>query len=162
MCADHPAMPAGKVIAIFIASKPAEPMRNVESIEAVAGAGLRGDRKFRDASHPKKNTPERELTLIESEAIDGVNRDYPLRIEPIETRRNLLTSGVALNHLVGREFSIGTVRLRGVMLCEPCSHLEKLTRQGVMRALTHRGGLRAQILEGGRISVNDAIEITPA
>jgi MOSC domain-containing protein YiiM len=117
-----------------------------------------GDRKFRNASHPKKDMPNREVTLIESEAVDGVNRDYATRLDPIETRRNILTRGVALNHLVGREFKVGPARLRGLELCEPCTHLEALTRKGVMRALIHRGGLRAQVLEGGAIRVGDSIE----
>lgn len=112
---------------------------------------------FATAAGGKKDTPDREITLIESEAVEAVNRDYPLRIEPIETRRNILTRGVALNHLVGREFTIGKVRLRSLRLCEPCGHLESLTRKGVMRALLHRGGLRAQIVESGTIRVGDVI-----
>jgi MOSC domain-containing protein YiiM len=132
-------------------------MQSVQAVQAIAGKGLVGDRKFRNPSHPKKDTPERELTLIESEAIEAVNRDYVLHLDAIETRRNLLTRGVALNHLVGWEFTVGPVRLRGIMLCEPCKHVEKLTRPGVMRALVHRGGLRAQILEGGEIRVGDPI-----
>jgi MOSC domain-containing protein YiiM len=145
------------IAAIFIAAQSGDPMQSVESAHAVAGKRLLGDRKFRNPSHPKKDTPEREVTLIESEAIEAVNRDYVLHLDPIETRRNLLTRGVSLNHLVGREFTVGLVRLRGIMLCEPCKHVEKLTRPGVMRALIHRGGLRAQILEGGEIRVGDLI-----
>lgn len=148
-------MPAVK--AIFITAKSAEPMQSVNSVEAVAGKGLSGDRKFRNPSHPKKDEPSREVTLIESEAVAGVNRDYAMRLDAIETRRNILTEGVALNHLVGREFTVGRVRLRGLELCEPCTHLEAMTRKGVMRALIHRGGLRAQILEGGVIKVGDPI-----
>lgn len=149
---------AGSIIAIYIAPRSGDPMQAVESVQAVAGKGLAGDRKFRNPSHPKKDTPEREVTLIESEAIDAINRDYVLHLEPHEARRNILTRGIALNHLVGREFSIGAVRLRGIMLCEPCKRVERLTRPGVMRALVHRGGLRAEILEGGLISVGDRIE----
>lgn len=149
------------IIAIFIAEKSSAPMQSVSSVEAVVAKGLKGDRKFRNPSHPKKDTPDREVTLIESEAIDAVNRDYALRIDPIETRRNILTRGVALNHLVGREFTVGPVRMRGIMLCEPCTHLEALTRKGVMRALVHRGGLRAQVLEGGTIRVGDSISPLP-
>ncbi|HEY7087207.1 MAG TPA: MOSC domain-containing protein [Tepidisphaeraceae bacterium] len=145
------------ITAIFIADKSGQPMQSVQAIDAVAGKGLRGDRKFRDPSHPKKDTPEREITLIESEAIDAVNRDYALHLDPIESRRNILTKGIALNHLVGREFTLGKVRLRGIMLCEPCTHLEGMTRKGVMRSLIHRGGLRAEILDGGTIRVGDTI-----
>ncbi|HZD93607.1 MAG TPA: MOSC domain-containing protein, partial [Candidatus Sulfotelmatobacter sp.] len=71
--------------------------------------------------------------------------------------RNLLTCGMALNHLVGREFQIGDVRLRGLRLCEPCGHLQKLTGKDVLKALCHRGGLRAEILSGGMIKVGEMI-----
>ena len=148
----------GKIEAIFITADSGNPMRSVDSVQAVAGKGLVGDRKFRDDSkHPLKNQPERELTLIEAEAIEAVNRDSVLRLDPIETRRNILTRGVALNHFVGRDFWIGTVHVRGIMLCEPCKHVEALTRPGVMRSLVHRGGLRAEILEGGVIRVDDEV-----
>jgi MOSC domain-containing protein YiiM len=150
-------MNESSVVAIFITEKPGQPMQSVPSVEAVTAKGLKGDRKLRDASNPKRDTPEREVTLIESEAIDAARREYAIQLEPIETRRNILTKGVALNHLVGREFAVGPVRLRGLELCEPCSHLEGLTRKGVMRSLIHRGGLRAQVLEGGSIRVGDNI-----
>jgi len=87
-------------------------------------------------------------------------RDNELAIAPGEARRNVITRGTPLNHLVGREFVVGSVRLRGIRLCEPCSHLEGLTRRGVLAGLIHRGGLRAQILVGGEIRVGDPI--TPA
>lgn len=151
-------MQMAAVVSIFITEKSGQPMREVESVEAVAGKGLLGDRKFRNSSHPKKDTPGREVTLIESEAVEAVNRDYALHLDAIETRRNILTRGVALNHLVGREFHVGPVRLRGIELCEPCKHLEAMTRHGMMRALVHRGGLRAQILEGGPVRIGDPIQ----
>jgi len=72
-------------------------------------------------------------------------------------RRNVVTRGVPLNHLVGREFQIGAVRLRGTRLCEPCAYLEGLTLPGVLAGLIHRGGLRAEIVTGGTIRVEDAI-----
>ena len=130
-------------------------MRSTTEAEAVAGRGLAGDRYFESE---KPNDPEREITLIESEAVEAVNRDENLVLEASETRRNLLTRGVALNHLVGREFRVGSVLLRGVELCEPCSRLEKLTRPRMMKALLHRGGLRASILEGGTLREGDRIE----
>lgn len=150
------------IIAIFIATVSGEPMQSVEQVEALAGRGLSGDRKIRSPGHPLRDLPEREVTLIESEAVDAINRDYLLRLDAIETRRNLLTAGVALNHLVGREFRVGNVRMRGIKLCEPCKRIERMTRQGVMRAMVHRGGLRAQILNDGRISVGDRVVVDPA
>ncbi|MEK7341409.1 MAG: MOSC domain-containing protein, partial [Candidatus Binatota bacterium] len=64
----------------------------------------------------------------------------------------------ALNHLVGRDFKVGAVTLRGIRLCEPCAHLENLSRKGVQRGLIHRGGLRAHILTGGTIRLGDTIQ----
>jgi MOSC domain-containing protein YiiM len=59
---------------------------------------------------------------------------------------------------LNREFQVGEVKLRGVRLCDPCSHLERLTQRGVLRGLVHRGGLRAQILSEGMIRVGDAVQ----
>ncbi|MDR3634235.1 MAG: MOSC domain-containing protein [Isosphaeraceae bacterium] len=151
-------MSQGAVIAIYVAPQTSASMVSVPEARAVSGRGLEGDRKYIHEGTPaQKSGPDRELTLIESEAIEAVPRDEKIELEPSETRRNLVTRGVALNHLVGREFRVGDVRLRGIRLCEPCSHLEKLTRPGVLRALIHRGGLRAQILNDGVIRVGEAV-----
>ncbi len=147
------------VQALFIGPTPRQPLQPVEQVVAVAGHGLEGDRKFRSVSRPaRKDGPDREITLIEAEAIEAVNRDYKVELSPVETRRNVVTRGVALNHLVGRQFRVGAVVLQGMRLCEPCKHLESLTRPGVRAALVHRGGLRAQILDGGAIRIGDLIE----
>jgi MOSC domain-containing protein YiiM len=107
----------------------------------------------------KKGGPDREVTLIEAEAIEALPRDEGVAFEASESRRNLVTRGVALNHLVGREFRVGSVPLRGIRLCEPCVHLESLTRPGVKAGLTHRGGLRAQLLGDGEIRVGDPVDV---
>jgi len=136
-------------------------MRAVASVRAEPGRGLEGDRYWATAgTYSARPSPGREVTFIESEAIAALARDYDIRLEPGESRRNILTQGIALNHLVGMEFSVGEVLLRGVGLCEPCRHLEDLTQAGVRRGLVHRGGLRAQILRGGIIRVGDPIRIT--
>jgi MOSC domain-containing protein YiiM len=146
------------VEALFIGATPRAPLREVNQVLSVAGHGLEGDRKYRRVGLPPgKDGPDRELTLIEAEAVEAVNRDCGVALQPIETRRNVLTRGVALNHLVGKRFRVGTAILEGLRLCEPCEHLESLTRAGVREALLHRGGLRAQILEGGVIRVGDPI-----
>ena len=146
------------VLSLFIGATLTEPLRAVDQVVAVAGHGLEGDRYNRQARNkPGKDGPDRELTLIEAEAIEAAIREYEIALEPIEVRRNVLTRGVALNHLVGRRFRVGPVVLEGIRLCEPCTHLESLTRSGVREALVHRGGLRAQILEGGMITIGDPI-----
>ena len=91
------------------------------------------------------------------EALDALQREYGIELAPGEARRNLVTRGVPLNHLVGREFTIGDVKIRGIRLCEPCSHLQALTKRPVIKGLRHRGGLRAQILSEGVIKVGDRV-----
>lgn len=151
-------MDAAVVREIFIGELHDESLKAVPQVRAVAGKGLEGDRHFQNPDKPsRKRGPDREVTLIEAEALEALQRDYDVTLAPAETRRNIVTAGVALNHLVGREFSVGAVMLRGIRLCEPCGHLEKLTRSGIQNGLRHRGGLRAQIVNDGIICVGDAI-----
>lgn len=133
-------------------------MRSVARVRAIPGKGLEGDRYFNaSGTYSDEPGPSREVTLIESEAIDAMARDHEVRIPAGDARRNVVTRGVPLNHLVGYDFSVGKVRLRGIRLCEPCSHLQDLTRRGVLAGLVHRGGLRAQILTEGTIQAGDPI-----
>lgn len=151
-------MQEGKVLAINIAPRSGEPTVLVDQVYAVHGKGLEGDRHFPEVLKKTKK-PEHEITLIEIEALQAIQRDYNIQLAPQETRRNIVTEKVALNHLVGQEFSVGEVLLKGIRLCEPCSHLEKLTVPGVQKALIHRGGLRAQILSDGLIRKGDCIRV---
>ena len=133
-------------------------MRSLDRIRAVPGKGLEGDRYFWESgTYSDRPGPGREVTLIESEAIEAMARDNQITIPPGATRRNVTTRGAPLNHLVGQEFEVGRVRLLGIKLCEPCSHLESLTQKGIITGLVHRGGLRAKILTEGDIQVGDAI-----
>ncbi len=133
-------------------------MQNVTAVKAKAGKGLEGDRYSNQlGTFSDQPGTGREITLIEIEAIEALKRDYDIELEARLTRRNLVTRGVALNHLVNREFKIGEVSLRGTRLCEPCTHMEKLTHKGVIRGLVHRGGLRADIIAGGTLRVGDRI-----
>ncbi|ELY67997.1 MOSC domain-containing protein [Natrinema versiforme] len=148
----------GTVRAIHVAPTQGAPMERVDRVEAVAGRGLEGDRYFASEG----TFADREgcdLTLIESEALEAVERDYDISLEPGVHRRNLTTEGVALNRLVGEQFRIGAVVCEGTELCEPCSYLEShLKKQGVREALVHRGGLRARILEGGAVTDGTPVE----
>jgi hypothetical protein len=113
----------------------------------------------------KSSFGRREVTLIEIESVEALFRGVlnaegerlGISLTAADTRRNIATSGVPLNHLVDREFHVGAVLMRGMRLCEPCKHLEDLTQHGVVSGLIHRGGLRAQILTEGLIRVGDAI-----
>jgi MOSC domain-containing protein YiiM len=147
----------GTVDSIHIAPAAKAPMQALEQVEAIPEAGLVGDRYFLKQGTFFKPEPDFELTLIEAEAIDAAQREYKVSLAAGEARRNVVTRGVPLNHLVGREFMIGGVKIRGLRLCEPCAHLESLTGLPVIKALRHRGGLRAQILTQGVIRVGDAV-----
>jgi MOSC domain-containing protein YiiM len=148
---------SGKVESIHIAPAAKAPTHPIAEAEAIPGAGLAGDRYFLRQGTFYKPEPDHELTLIEAEAIEAAEHDYKMKMNPGDARRNIVTRDVPLNHLVGREFQIGNVKLRGLRLCEPCGHLESLTGLPVIKSLRHRGGLRAQILTQGIIRVGDTI-----
>jgi len=148
------------VVSIHIAPSAAAPTKEVAVVHAVAGKGLEGDRYFSQAgTYSHQGGSSRQVTLIEIEAVEAVKRDYGIELNPGESRRNIVTRGVPLNHLVGREFKIGEITLCGTHLCEPCSHLERLSRKGVQHALIHRGGLNADILTDGVIRIGDAVNV---
>jgi MOSC domain-containing protein YiiM len=147
----------GTVESIHIAAGATEAMSSVVAAEAVPGVGLEGDRYAKRQGTFYKPEPDFELTLIESEAIEALRRDYKVDLAAGDARRNVVTRGVPLNRLVGREFQIGEVRVRGIRLCEPCEHLQRLTGRALIKGLLHRGGLRAQILSRGTIRVADVI-----
>jgi MOSC domain-containing protein YiiM len=150
----------GQVEAIYIGPDTEEPMKSVTRVKAFAGTGLEGDRYFRkEGTFSKKDDPGRAITLIEAEAVEEAAKTYGVDFDVSETRRNIVTRGVPLNHLVDQEFMVGDVRVRGVKLCEPCGHLERLTTKGVREPLIHRGGLRADILSDGAISVGDRVSL---
>jgi len=148
----------GTVVSINIAPRAEARMQSVEEARAVPGKGLDGDRYFFREGTFHKPQPDRELTLIEVEAIEAMKRDLNVDYALGDSRRNVVTRGVPLNHLVGKEFWIGDVKARGLRLCEPCSHLQKLSHEKVLPGLVHRGGLRAQILIEGMIRVGEAVK----
>ena len=135
------------VEAIHLGAEGVPALWPVESVSAVAGKGLEGDRHF----HPDGAPPGQALTLVEAENVESVG------LEPGATRRQLTVRGVDLNALVGKRFRVGEVECVGVELCEPCSHLESLTRPGIIKELVHRAGLNADIVTGGTIRVGDPV-----
>ena len=151
-------MSQGKVISIHIAAVAAAPIKSVGKVIALAGRGLDGDRYAKKLGTFSKDPGSgRDVTLIESEAIEALKRDYQVELGASESRRNIVTQGISLNHLVDKEFRVGEVVLRGTRLCEPCAHMEKLTIKGALRGLIHRGGLRAEIVKGGTIRGGDSV-----
>jgi MOSC domain-containing protein YiiM len=127
---------------------PREPeLWTVESVQAVAGKGLEGDRHFRAGGAASGQA----LTLVAAEVVEEAG------LRPGETRRQVTVRDVDVNSLVGKRFRVGEVECFGVELCEPCRRLEEMTRPGIIRELTHRAGINADILVGGVIRVGDPV-----
>jgi len=149
----------GRIESIHIAPNRGEPMRGLTHVRAIAGVGLEGDR-YALGIGTYSATPGRgrQVTLFEAEVLE-VLLAAGFMLAPGEVRRNVMTRGVRLNDLVGRDFHLGDVPCRGMLLCEPCSYLEGLVAQPVLRPLVHRGGLRAEILDDGEIAVGDLLSI---
>jgi MOSC domain-containing protein YiiM len=131
-------------------------MVRLDRATAAAGRGLEGDRYFEQrGTFTNAHGRGHDLTLIDADVLDA------LALAPEEARRNVVTRGIDLDALVGEHFTIGDVECFGQRLCEPCAHLERLTtaagRPGILRALIHKGGLRADILAGGEIRVGDGL-----
>jgi hypothetical protein len=142
---------AGVVAGLLVAPDAETPLVRLPSVDAIAGSGLAGDRYASGQGTFSTTGRGYELTLVEEEMLDSVDLSWE------QARRNIVTRGVALNALVGRRFTVGSVECVGRRLAEPCSHLEKLSRPGLLRPLVHRAGLRADIVVGGTITVGDTI-----
>ena len=149
-----------KVLEIYIAESGASNPKKIEVAELVSGRGVIGDRYFNETgtfSEKLAGLPDKELTLIESEEIDIFNKEFNFNFSYGDFRRNIVTTGVKLNDLEGKEFMLGSVRLLGVRLCEPCAHLANLLVPEIMPSLVHKTGLRAQIITSGSVSVGNNI-----
>jgi MOSC domain-containing protein YiiM len=145
---------AGRVEGIYITETNGAVPEAVERIDAVAGAGLRGNRYFfADGDAP----PGRAITLIAAEALEAFEAETGIPLSAAESRRNVLVRGVEVNALVGKRFRVGGVECEGVELCEPCAHLQGMTRPGVLDGMVHRAGLNADVLNDGAIAVGDAV-----
>jgi hypothetical protein len=142
----------GRVVGLYTATEAGAPVVSHDAVEVQTGIGITGDRYATGSgywSDPK--WPDQELTLVEAEVADA------LAIEAGALRRNVVTRGVRLDDLIGRRFRIGDAVIEGVRPCDPCRHIESLTRPGIARELVGRGGLRARILTSGRLRVGDAV-----
>ncbi len=129
---------------------PSDALTPVESVSAVVGCGLKGDRHFRADGHKRAGAA---MTLIEAEVLEDAGLTGP------QSRRQVVVRGVRLNDLVGKRFTVGDVECLGVELCEPCLHLQSLTRPGIIDELAHRAGLNADIITSGTIAVGDEIRL---
>jgi MOSC domain-containing protein YiiM len=152
---------AGRVEAIVLAARAEATMTRVDHASARAGRGLQGDRYFEgQGTFSNAHGRGHDLTLIAAEVLDALALPGG-RLAPEDARRNVVTRGIDLDALVGRRFRVGEVECFGQRRCEPCAHLERLTgevgKPGVLRALIHKGGLRADVLSDGEIRVGSVV-----
>ena len=143
----------GKVLEIGISENKSSKIVNVNDVEAIKGKGLVNERHF------KENNEKRcQITLIEIENINHYNKITGTTIPAINFLRNIVTEGTRLNELVGKEFFIGSVKLKAHDLCRPCKYLqESLHQKNIVKEFLHTGGLRCEILTSGKIYINDQI-----
>lgn len=147
-------MAQGTVVALCLCSVAGEPMQAVQEVEALTGAGLKGDRYCTgEGSFNKGNQGRRQVTLINALFFEATGFQY------LDSRRNIVTSGVELMWLIGREFQIGPVCFRGLKYCDPCNRPSQLCgkKQSFKEAFFDRGGLIAEVVEGGTIRVGDVV-----
>ncbi|WP_254810711.1 MOSC domain-containing protein [Natronosalvus amylolyticus] len=160
-------MSTGNVEAVFLSPESGEPMESIERGEVIESKGIRGDRYFKkeglwnllDQDPDRDTKGASDITFIESEALEAVERDAGISIGEGAHRRNVRTRDVPLNHLVGRRFTVGEITCEGIELCEPCGYMQSLIGEdGLSDALVHRGGLNARVVSSGTISVGDEIQ----
>ncbi len=154
---------SGKIAKLLISKDTQSDMLNVNQIVLEAGKGIFGDRYYNQEgtfSNKGEIEPDRDVTLIEIEKIDDLNKEHDLNITAEDFRRNIVVSNCDLNSLVGKEFQIGEVVLKGLRLCEPCKYLSnKLDNEQVLSQMVHKAGLRAQIIKSGSIDLNSQVEV---
>ena len=144
-----------KVLTICISKTSGDDMIEVDSINVIASKGILEDRYFKE-----NNEKDIQITLIEKENIDFYNQISKTDIPYINFRRNIVTSGIKLNDLVGKELFVGNVKIKVHRLCDPCKYLQdKLNDNNLVKKLVNKGGLRCQVITDGIISVNDEINI---
>lgn len=150
-------MELGKVEALFIGPEEGGPITGVESVNAVAGRGLEGDRYY--YSGDGEHDPTLEITLVEIEPLENAPDRHGLDVEPIDMRRNVVTRGVTLRDLIGKQFTVGEVRVEGLEDNPPCRHLSKLAGKDLLKPLIENGGIRGRIVSGGTIRPGDAVAL---
>lgn len=154
-------MTKGRVLALFTTAAMSQPMTEHDSVEAIAGEGLAGDRyQLKTGTYSKKPEPGRQVTLVAEESLAALHADHGIAVTPQQSRRNVLTRGIDLAALVGREIAVGAVRLKVHRLNQPCLYFEKLVdKPGVYQAWWDKSGINCEIVEGGTIRLGDPVRV---
>ena len=153
-------MQMGKIAAIYIAANTDEAVLEKQSVKVLPNQGIIGDRYFlpqQELVLAPQPLRKEDLSLIAAEELQAFNEKFALQIPFGDFRRNIITSGIDLNALVGKKFRIGSALSLGMEFCEPCSKLARTVNTNVLPHLVRRAGLRAAILEPGEITRDDKI-----
>jgi MOSC domain-containing protein YiiM len=154
----------GRLVHIHVAAGAGAPMRELAAALCLPGQGLEGDRYALGTGSYSGRADVRDVTLIELETLAALARNDPpvqggpILLAPHEHRRNLTVQGVPLNHLVGQDFRVGEVVLRGGRLNFPCKYLEELLGRRLVLPLYNRSGLNCSVVRGGTIRAGDVVE----
>lgn len=151
-------MTSGSVLEIWVTPTTAGPMIRLPAVQALHGLGLEGDR-YAAGLGTWADWPdlEKQVTLIDRDDVAAVAAETGCDLSPGDTRRNLVTTGIALPDLVGRWFTVGEALLFGMKRCPPCTHLERMTGARLIKAMVHRGGINAAVFAAGRIAEGDVV-----
>ena len=153
----------GKLLFIHIAEQASSNMKELKEATLVEGKGIIGDRYYNNTGKYSSIPDIREITIIENEVLNALKENQPplqkekIILKPNEHRRNLTTSGVPLNYLVGKKFKVGDVNLLGGRLNFPCKYLADLLKKPLVLPLYNRSGLNCSIVKGGIIRKGDQI-----
>jgi MOSC domain-containing protein YiiM len=154
---------SAEVLALYVGPEPGAEMESRDVVRAYANEGLEGDR-FRATDLPggRTDNDKRQVTLVAQESLDDIAAETGILIPTQKSRRNIITRGIQLNELVGRQFMIGDVLLEGAEICQPCAKMGEILGEDkakVVKAMVHRSGLRARILTSGEIRRGDPIQV---
>ena len=153
----------GVVEGIFIAEQPGQPMRAVSEVIGEAGRGLHGDRHcLAPGAKPPPSADVYDVSLVEAEVLEWLQAEHGIELRGDETRRNVVTRGVRLNDLIGRQFTIGGILCEGVKICQPCVHMQQKVGKPVLKPLVRRGGLYARIVSSGAVRLGDTVATVEA
>ena len=151
-----------KLHAIIIGEKAKESLHYVESVQAVEGRGLEGDRYFyRQGTFniPQLSQDVREISIVPYETLEACNQHLSSHLNFLDLRRNLVIKDFDIEALESNIFSIGNAEFKIVRTCPPCRYLSRVLEEDMMTGLKYIGGYRAKIIKSGSICVNDVIAI---
>ena len=146
----------GIVERIYVVPQGGEDMQRVSQVEALANCGLQGDRYCKRTGY-WTDVDECQVTLIESENLEEIEKTGGVRVGNGEHRRNLITRGIQLDNLSGKRFQVGQAVLEYDRPRPPCSYIQSITEPGMTRALVGRSGICARVVQSGLIRDEDTI-----